>query len=85
MIVAKFENKTKEQIYNRDWKICVICWTNSQLQFHHVFFWTESNYESNRNQADQWVTICCDCHLLAHSCKQWEWVRQEAIDYLNNL
>lgn len=85
MIKAKFNNKTKEQIYIRDLKMCIICWTWFQLQAHHAYYGTESNYESNRNNEDQWVTLCCDCHLQVHSCKQWEWVRQACIDYLNNI
>lgn len=85
MLKAKFSNKTKQEIYNRD-KVCIICWINNWLfDFHHIYFWIESNYNENRNDINQWVMICRNCHTFAHSCKRWEWVRQECIDYIKNL
>ena len=82
---AKFSNKIKEQIYERDWKCCIICWCNQNLQLHHVYYGNQSNRWKNRNDVDQGVTICAHHHLEAHSCASWEWVRQKCIDYLNNL
>lgn len=80
MIKAKFTNRIKEAIVERD-TACIICskqWTDC----HHVSFWTESNYGLDRNNINQWVLLCRDCHWLAHACKKWEWVRQECINYL---
>ena len=85
MIKAKFTNKVKEQIYIRDNYSCIICWWTNKLQFHHVYFWTESNYWKDRNEINQGVTICDTHHMECHSCKQWEWIRQKCIDYINNL
>ncbi len=85
MIKAKFSNKTKEEIYERDNRSCIICWINTNLQFHHAYFATQSIYTKDRNKAYMWVTICFSDHLIAHSCSKWEWVRQECIDYLKKI
>lgn len=85
MIKAKFNSKTKEEIYERDNKSCVICWSNTNLQFHHVYYSIQANYWKDRNNTSQWVTICFDCHLLAHGCKSWNWVREQCINYIKNL
>jgi len=82
---AKFNNKIKEQIYERDWKCCIICWVNYWLQFHHVFFWLEANRWKDRNNIDQWVTLCSECHTGCHSCKSWTWVRKKSVNYINNI
>ena len=80
---AKFTKKTKEQILERDWS-CILCWWQAH-SIHHVYFSRERIYTKERNDADQWVTLCFDCHLKSHSCKSWEWERQECILYLDNL
>ena len=85
MIKAKFTNKTKEAIYERDWYCCIICGNNTSLHFHHCKFGTDSNYSSTRNDVSEWVTICANHHLECHWCSKWEGARQECIDYLNNL
>ena len=82
---AKFDNQTKEIILNRDWYRCALCWNIDALDIHHVYYWLQSNTNTNRNDQDQWVTLCRNCHNDSHSCKSWHWVRQEAIDYLNSL
>jgi len=79
---AKFSNKTKEEIYERDLKCCIICWNNSTLQFHHVYFGMQSNRWKDRNNTNQWVCLCSMCHNKAHSCKTWEWIRQACIYYI---
>lgn len=77
---AKFTIRIKEAIVERD-DSCIICskqWTDC----HHVYYGTESNYWLDRNNINQWVLLCRECHWDAHSCKRWEWVRQKCIDYL---
>jgi hypothetical protein len=81
---AKFSNKTKEVIYERDNKCCIICWDNTNLHFHHCLFWTESIYTKDRNNVNMWVCICANHHSECHSCSKWEWVREECIKYLKN-
>ena len=82
---AKFSNQTKEAIYERDWKCCIICWNNTWLQFHHAWYSQEANYWPDRNKTNQWVTICAKHHNMAHACKSGEWIREECINYLKNL
>lgn len=83
MSVAKFSIKTKKEIVERD-KYCIICWKQG-TDCHHVKYWVETNYWPDRNHAKEWVLLCRDCHQKAHSCSRWEWVRQQAIDYITNL
>ena len=82
--LAKFPPKTKESINKRDWGRCVFC-SDRAVNAHHVYYGSESNYNDNRNDIDQWVSTCLDCHLEIHGCAKWEWKRQEAINYLKNL
>ena len=79
---ARFSKEVKAQILLRD-KHCIFCW-NSIQDYHHVYFSNEANRSSSRNNVNQWVWVCRICHDEIHSCKSWEWKRQEAINYLNN-
>jgi hypothetical protein len=82
-VKAKFTNKTKQAIFERDWW-CIICWIATwNIQFHHYKFWTHSNYWKDRNDVKEWVSLCDKHHLEAHSCSMWEWVRQECYNYIN--
>jgi hypothetical protein len=80
-IKAIFSDKTKRKIYERDWERCIFC-PQPPMDFHHVFFWIQTNYSKDRNKETQWVTVCRDCHNEIHSCSTWQWKRQKAIDYL---
>ena len=80
---AKFSKLTKEAIMIRD-RQCIICWKH-WTSVHHVWYGTEANHWDNRNDRDQWVLLCADHHLEVHWCKQWEWIRQFCIDYLNKI
>jgi len=82
---AKFTNKVKEKIFNRDGMCCIICKKQEFLQFHHVRFWLEANRWPDRNKETEWITICMDCHLKCHSCKSWEGIREDCVLYLKNL
>ena len=85
MIKAKYNTKQKEIIWNRDNWCCIICWINSPIHFHHVYFSQEAMYTKDRNDPKYWVCICDYHHRMAHSCAKWEWIRQEAIKYITNL
>ena len=80
---AKFSQTTRQSIYERDWGICIFCHDRS-VTAHHIYFWCESNYDDDRNNISQWVTVCQDHHSEIHSCSKWSWKRQEAIEYLLN-
>jgi hypothetical protein len=85
MPVAKYNTKQKEIMWERDNWCCILCWANSSLQFHHCFFGQESMRTPDRNDPKYGVTICALCHWQCHASPRWEWKRQEAINYLNNI
>ena len=67
---AKFTTKTKQAIVERD-IYCILCWKQGS-ECHHAYYSQEANYSLNRNNLDQWVLLCRDCHNVSHSCSQWE-------------
>ena len=79
MIKAKFSQKTKELIAERD-RNCIFC--TKSWPPHHVYFWIEAERNEDRNNVDRWVILCMEHHLKAHACKRGEWIRQKCIDYL---
>ena len=84
MIKAKFSTKTKKQIFERDSWRCIICsWEPHSV--HHVYYGSESNYWSDRNDVNQGVTLCWNCHNKAHACSKWEGIREECINYLKTI
>jgi len=86
MTPARFSKETKQAIFERDWYICIIKWcTNRWVDPHHVYFWLQSNTDKYRNDTNKWVTLCRTCHEKCHPCKSWQWIRQEAIDYIEKL
>lgn len=68
---AKFSQKTKDEILFRD-KNCIIC-TNKWAEFHHAYYWYNSNRWANRNDSDQWVLLCWKCHHSIHHWTDWTW------------
>lgn len=80
---AKFSAKTKQTIVERD-KYCIFCWGQGS-ECHHIYFWQETNYGTDRNNVNQWILVCRTCHNEIHSCPRWEWKRQEAIDILKGI
>ena len=84
--IAKFTKETKQEIKDRD-KHCILCpeeWTD----YHHAYFWPiQANYWPDRNNADQWVLLCPDCHHSIHHWKDWKWKlnRAKSIEYLVKL
>lgn len=81
---AYFKKETKERIVNRDYNMCILCYDKPH-SVHHIWFWIQANRWKNRNDEDQWVTLCFKCHNRVHWCASWEWARQDCIDYINNL
>ena len=80
---AKFSNKTKQIILDRD-VCCIIC-GKPGTDCHHVYFGMESEYWKDRNDANKGVLLCREDHNMAHSCSSWEWVRHECIQYAESL
>ena len=84
---AKFSQKTKKEIYERDWGLCILCNSNQSLVAHHVYYWINANRWPDRNNANQWVTLCGECHYKLHN---WvnaveQWKARDCLKYLDNL
>lgn len=78
--VAKFSKETQATIMLRD-KQCIWCgkpWSD----FHHIYFWTQAMYTEDRNDSKYGCFLCRDCHNEAHGCEQWQWLREQFINYL---
>lgn len=81
---AKFSNKIKEAIYERDGGVCFNCW-NPWTDCHHVLYGLQSERTTDRNDINKGLLCCRDCHNIIHSCKSWTWLREEAINFLKNI
>ena len=80
--VRKITKQVKEYIIERD-RVCIICKYDYITQFHHAYYWNQAVYTENRNDPDQLVWLCDNCHNILH----FKWdnnYRQECIDYLLN-
>ena len=83
---AKFSIETKAIIKARD-KKCILC-PKDWLEYHHAYFWPiQANYWPNRNDADQWVFLCHECHHEIHHWNKGKWklYRMKCIEYLLTL
>lgn len=77
-------NVTKEvaeYVVRRD-NLCIICKQEQISHIHHCYFWKDSVYTENRNEPDQLVWLCKQCHTLLHFDWNHNHYRQECIDYL---
>ena len=82
---AQFSQDTREEMFERDNFKCILC-PSRPVDPHHIYFWPhESNYNINRNDIDQWVSLCRSCHDKVHACPSWKGIRQECIDYRNKI
>jgi len=80
-----FTQETIEKVLERDGHKCIICGSkNLESAPHHAFYGMEANYGDNRNDPDQVVTICIDCHYCIHS-KGDRYKRSFCKDYLTNF
>ena len=69
----------RKNILLRDW-VCNICWTNENLQAHHL-----KNWKANillRVDEWNWVCLCKYCHHLFH--KQY-WFKNNSIEQFNDF
>ena len=82
---ARFSEAIKEKILERDVH-CILC--EKQISsFHHVYFGSDSNRTSTRNDLDQWVWLC---ELHHHEIHHWidgkgKVYRGKCIVYLKEL
>jgi len=79
----KISHEVAQEVIERD-KCCIICSKNAIVEIHHVFYGRMANYWPNRNDADQLVWLCTDCHDKLHSRWRKDY-RDYTIHYLKTL
>lgn len=77
MLSAKLSNQERRAIYRRDGFRCALCDGTRYLQIHHHVPRSEGGTNSHHNL----ITLCADCHALAHgtNLRDWQDVTQEDI------
>lgn len=84
---AWFSKKVIEAMNERDSFTCILD-SNSWSDHHHIFYWPHYvNYWPSRNDLDQGVLLCNDCHTEIHHGKNGEWQkkRMQCIEYVAKL
>ena len=77
MLSAKLTNQERRAIYRRDGYRCALCDSTRYLQIHHY----TTRGEVGTNSPHNLITLCADCHAMAHgtNLRDWQDVTQEDI------
>ena len=77
MLSAKLTNQERRAIYERDGFRCALCDSTKYLQIHHHV----PRGQGGTNSPHNLITLCADCHALAHgtNLRDWQDVTQEDI------
>jgi hypothetical protein len=60
--------KVIQAVYERDKFACIICGKTINLDIpHHAWYGLEAQYNHNRNNLNQLVTLCIDDHRNIHA------------------
>ena len=62
MISAKIDRDTRREVYQRDGWRCALCDSPKYIQMHHAI----PKSRGGSNEAQNLITLCSDCHALAH-------------------
>jgi len=88
MISAGLTKETRAKIYRRDGYRCALCDSDRYLQIHHYIKRSEGGSDHPHNL----ITLCSDCHALAHGTNLREWVdvnqatiEQAIVEYLEDM
>lgn len=76
MLGAKLTNARRLYIYDRDGFRCVACDSTRYLQIHHYIPRGKGGQDNEMNL----VTLCSDCHCLAHGHIPHDWQDESDID-----
>ena len=71
MISANITNETRKAVYRRDGYRCALCDSARYIQIHHVVPRGEGGPAANVMNL---ITLCANCHALAHGTKLQNWV-----------
>ena len=77
MLSANISKEERKAIYKRDGYRCALCDSTRYLQIHHHV----PRGEGGTNSPHNLITLCSDCHALAHgtNLRDWQDVTQESI------
>ena len=84
MLPANITTATRKQVYRRDGFACALCSDPRHLQIHHCI----PRSAGGSNSVQNLVTLCANCHALAHGTKLFdtelnpEEVQQAVLEYL---
>lgn len=87
MISANISKETRKHVYRRDGYRCALCDSTQYIQIHHAI----PRGEGGTNHAQNLITLCMDCHALAHGTDLRGWgacpedVQQAVVEYLADL
>ena len=88
MINANISNGTRRTVYSRDGWRCALCDSTKGLQIHHCV----PRGKGGTNNVENLITLCADCHALAHGTNLRDWVdcdasmvTQAIVEYLADL
>lgn len=78
MLSAKLTNQERRAIYRRDSFRCALCDSTRFLQIHHYI----PRGRGGTNSPHNLITLCSDCHALAHgtNLRDWQDMTQEDIE-----
>ena len=88
---ARIDNQTRKRVYARDGYRCALCDSTRYLQIHHV---VPRGKGGPRDNEQNLVTLCADCHALAHGTNLRDFVdfdnpeqhvNQAIIEYMADL
>lgn len=81
---ANISKETRKQVYRRDGWRCALCDSTRYIQIHHVI----PRGEGGPNTVQNLITLCSDCHGLAHGMDLRGWgakpedVQQAIVEYM---
>lgn len=74
MISAKLTKEERKAVYRRDGFRCALCDDSRYLQIHHCV----PRSQGGTNSAHNLITLCSDCHALAHGVNLRDWIDVDA-------
>lgn len=88
MITANITNETRKAVYLRDGFRCALCDSTKYIQVHHYIHRACGGSNSLHNL----ITLCADCHALAHGTNLRDWqditqedIEQAIVEYLEDM
>ena len=79
MISSGISNKERKAVYRRDGYLCALCGSDKYIQLHHCVKRSQGGSDVPQNL----ITLCADCHVLAHGMKLQEMqdIEQQDIEH----